>query len=184
MNLRKIYHSRVRRVLLDDLECIALGYIHAYRAQCETFLACNASHSRLPNSSGWLLIAVVTRLPPITRRERQVWLPTVVFTFIIPTRFCTIDPPMSIPHFALFFAASASLLVASSNKAVSTAPDGRCTYRTTDPRMNMSLVEHYRLVSHQLQTKSPRCNPLPHRCASPQPSKSSPMAPIYTQYTT
>jgi hypothetical protein len=47
-----------------------------------------------------------------------------------------------ISHFALFFAASASLLVASSNKAVSTAPDGKCTYRTTEPRMNMSFVEH------------------------------------------
>jgi hypothetical protein len=30
-------------------------------------------------------------------------------------------------HFALFFAASASLLVASSNSAVSTAPEGKCT---------------------------------------------------------
>jgi hypothetical protein len=46
-------------------------------------------------------------------------------------------------HFALFFAASASLLVASSNNAVSTAPDGKCTYRTTEPRMNISFVEHY-----------------------------------------
>ena len=46
------------------------------------------------------------------------------------------------PHFALFFAASASLLVASSSNAVSTAPDGKCTYRTTEPRMNMSFVEH------------------------------------------
>lgn len=25
---------------------------------------------------------------------------------------------------------------------MSTAPEGRCTYRTTDPRMNMSFVEH------------------------------------------
>jgi hypothetical protein len=45
-------------------------------------------------------------------------------------------------HFALFFADSASLLVASSSSAVSTAPPGRCTYRTTEPRMNMSFVEH------------------------------------------
>jgi hypothetical protein len=46
------------------------------------------------------------------------------------------------PHFALFLAASASLLVASSNNAVSTAPLGKWTYRTTDPRINMSFVEH------------------------------------------
>jgi len=53
------------------------------------------------------------------------------------------DAYVPLPHFALFFAASASLLVASSSSAVSTAPDGRCTYRTTEPRMNMSFVEHY-----------------------------------------
>lgn len=49
---------------------------------------------------------------------------------------------MQFPHFALFFAASASLLVASSSRAVSTAPEGRWTYRTTEPRINMSFVEH------------------------------------------
>lgn len=49
-------------------------------------------------------------------------------------------------HFALFLAASASLRVASSSSAVSMAWAGRWTYRTTEPRMNMSLVEHCRLM--------------------------------------
>jgi hypothetical protein len=64
---------------------------------------------------------------------------------------CVIIPP---PHFALFFAASASLLVASSSSAVSTAPLGRCTYRTTDPRMNMSFVEHYNIPSQHLHPRA------------------------------
>lgn len=50
-----------------------------------------------------------------------------------------------IAHFVLFFVASISLRVASSRSAVSTAPEGKWTYRTTDPRINMSLVEHYQL---------------------------------------
>ena len=36
------------------------------------------------------------------------------------------------------------LLVASSNKAVSTAPAGKCTYRTTLPRMKRCLTELWR----------------------------------------
>ena len=58
---------------------------------------------------------------------------------------CTrVHGPLPVVHFALFFAASASLRVASSSNAVSTAPEGRCTYRITEPRMNMSFVEHCR----------------------------------------
>lgn len=42
----------------------------------------------------------------------------IIIVIIIPF-------PTSLSHFALFFAASASLLVASSSRAVSTAPEGR-----------------------------------------------------------
>lgn len=73
-------------------------------------------------------LAVVPGLHPITPHSHYTPLPRFSF---------------SSPHFALFFAASASLLVASSNSAVSTAPEGKCTYRTTEPRINMSFVEHY-----------------------------------------
>ena len=68
------------------------------------------------------------------------------------TVFCNHAP--SSPHFALFLTASASLLVASSSNAVSTAAEGRCTYRTTEPRMNMSRVEHYTLVSQSTHSTS------------------------------
>jgi hypothetical protein len=77
--------------------------------------------------------------------------------------------PIPLPHFALFFAASASRLVASSSSAVSTAPEGRCTYRTTEPRMNMSLVEHCLGVSLHLLT-TPSCPALLH---SPRPAHPS-----------
>lgn len=45
------------------------------------------------------------------------------------------------PCFALAAACAASLLVASSSSAVSTAAPGRCTYRTTLPRMKTFLTE-------------------------------------------
>ena len=65
---------------------------------------------------------------------------------MVPSRFIMTHSPQT-SHFALFLAASASLLVASSSNAVSTAPEGRCTYRTTDPRINMSFVEHCHGIS-------------------------------------
>lgn len=64
------------------------------------------------------------------------WLFAFRFVFVSRHVFSAVDSVVSAPwflhdattsHFALFFAASASLLVASSNRAVSTAPLGRCT---------------------------------------------------------
>jgi hypothetical protein len=124
-------------------------YIHAYQTIFSLHATCPPTFTPDMRSSSYLPASYRVLNVPIAP-------PTVFFHRLIVQYHGSAPypnphhstPPLP-PHFALFLAASASLLVASSNSAVSTAPEGKCTYLTTEPRINMSFVEHYRHITNQ-----------------------------------